>query len=83
MFLNFRNQVRGTNINKIARRKWNQERNINSESAGVAIGMALVASKRFPEYHQILLSVAIGTTAFFEIVGPILTRQALNRVYAA
>lgn len=47
--------------------------------AGVAIGMALVASKHFPEYSQTLLSVTISTTIFFEIIGPVFTRLALKR----
>jgi Kef-type K+ transport system membrane component KefB len=47
--------------------------------AGVAIGMALVASEHFPEYRQTLLSVIISTTIFFEIIGPVLTRMALQR----
>ena len=51
--------------------------------AGVAIGMALVASKFIPEYHQTLLSVAIFSTVFFEIIGPVFTRLALDRVERA
>lgn len=49
--------------------------------AGVAIGMALVASNYFPEYRQTLLSVVISSTVFFEIIGPILTRLALQRAH--
>jgi len=45
--------------------------------AGVAIGMALVAGNHFPEYRQILLSIVISSTVFFEIIGPILTRAAI------
>ena len=48
--------------------------------AGVAIGMALVASEHFPEYRQTLLSVIISTTIFFEIIGPVFTRMALQQV---
>lgn len=48
--------------------------------AGVAIGMTLVAIKHFPEYSQILLSVSISTTIFFEIVGPVFTHLALKKV---
>ena len=51
--------------------------------AGVAIGMALVASTYFPEYRQTLLSVVISTTIFFEIIGPVFTRIALNRAQNA
>lgn len=47
--------------------------------AGVAIGMALVASNYFPEYRQILLSVVISSTIFFEIIGPVFTRLALKK----
>lgn len=47
--------------------------------AGVAIGMALVASNHFPEYRQLLLTVVISSTVFFEIVGPVFTRLALGR----
>ena len=47
--------------------------------AGVAMGMALVASNRFPDYQQILLTVVISSTVFFEIIGPVFTRTALRR----
>lgn len=47
--------------------------------AGVPIGMALVAANHFPEYRQTLLTVIISSTVFFEIVGPIFTRLALQR----
>ena len=47
--------------------------------AGVAIGMALVASEHFPEYRQTLLSVVISATIFFEIIGPVFTRMAIQR----
>ena len=51
--------------------------------AGVPIGMALVASVQFPEYRQILLSVVISSTVVFEIIGPVLTRMALERAEKA
>lgn len=51
--------------------------------AGVAIGMALVASNYFPDYRQILLPVVIGSTVFFEIIGPVFTRLALKRTHRA
>ena len=47
--------------------------------AGVAIGMALVASNRFPEYRQIMLPIVIASTVVFEIIGPIFTRLAIQR----
>jgi Kef-type K+ transport system membrane component KefB len=48
--------------------------------AGVAIGMALLTSQRFPEFKSIILPVTLGTTVFFELVGPILTRWVLIHV---
>jgi hypothetical protein len=48
--------------------------------AGVAIGMALVAGERFPEYAEPLLAVTIASTIFFEVIGPVLTQFALRRV---
>jgi len=47
--------------------------------AGVPVGMALVASNQFPEYQQILLSIVISSTVVFELIGPILTRIALEK----
>ena len=47
--------------------------------AGVPIGMALVAANQFPEHRQILLSIVIGSTVFFDIIGPILTRFSISR----
>ncbi len=49
--------------------------------AGIAVGMALVASNKFPQYQQLLLSIVISTTIFFEILGPIVTRYALNQAH--
>jgi Kef-type K+ transport system membrane component KefB len=47
--------------------------------AGVALGMALLAARRLPGTAEVILPVAIGATIFFEVVGPIMTRQALVR----
>ena len=47
--------------------------------AGVAMGMALVAASLLPEYRQVVLSVVISTTVFFELIGPPLTRLVLRR----
>lgn len=47
--------------------------------AGVAVGMGLLAATEFPEYGETILAVTIGTTVIFELVGPILTRMALQR----
>ena len=51
--------------------------------AGVAIGMALLAVTRYPEYRQLILSVIISTTVFFELIGPVLTRIALRNTEAS
>lgn len=48
--------------------------------AGVALGMALVAAHAFPESHDEILTVAIGTTVLFELIGPLLAQWALTRV---
>ncbi|MRU15258.1 cation:proton antiporter [Roseovarius sp. A21] len=48
--------------------------------AGVAVGMALVAAQEFPEYADLLLGLTIATTVIFELIGPIATLWAINRV---
>jgi len=48
--------------------------------AGVAIGMALLASQRFPEIRDIILPVVLASTVVFEIIGPVITRWTLTRV---
>ncbi len=48
--------------------------------AGVAMGMALLAVQRFPEFADTILPLVIGATVFFELLGPVFTRIALNRV---
>jgi len=47
--------------------------------AGVAIGMALVASNQFPQYRDTLIPIVIFSTIFFEIIGPVFTRIALSQ----
>jgi len=47
--------------------------------AGVAIGMALVASNQFPEYRQIMLPIVIASTVVFEIIGPVFTGLAIKQ----
>ncbi|MGM0577726.1 MAG: cation:proton antiporter [Myxococcota bacterium] len=46
--------------------------------AGVALGLALVASQRLPEVGDRVLPVAIGATVVFELIGPVLSRLALR-----
>ncbi len=48
--------------------------------AGVALGMALVASNHLPDLKQSLMAIVIGTTVVFELVGPVLTQLALTKV---
>ena len=48
--------------------------------AGVAIGMALMASQRFPDLKSIILPVVLGSTVLFEISGPVITRWTLSHV---
>jgi len=45
--------------------------------AGVALGMALLASQHFPTLKGIILPIAIGSTIIFELIGPVMTRKAL------
>jgi Kef-type K+ transport system membrane component KefB len=48
--------------------------------AGVALGMALVATSTHPELTDLIMPVVIGSTVFFELLGPVCTRIALVRV---
>lgn len=47
--------------------------------AGVALGMALLASQHLPELKEVILPVAIGSTIVFELIGPVMTRKALMK----
>ena len=47
--------------------------------AGVALGMALVASNQLPAFGDSVLPLVVGTTVVFELFGPVLTRLALIR----
>lgn len=47
--------------------------------AGVAMGMALVASHSYPEHAELLISVAIAATVVFELIGPIFINLALDK----
>ena len=48
--------------------------------AGVALGMALLASQHFPTLKNVVLPIAIGSTIIFELIGPVMTRKALVNV---
>lgn len=51
--------------------------------AGVAIGMALVAAETFPQWADVIMTLTIGTTVVFELLGPPVTGLALRRVARA
>lgn len=51
--------------------------------AGVAVGMALVAAQTFPQHAETILTLTIGATVVFEVLGPIGVVIALRRVEAA
>lgn len=47
--------------------------------AGVALGFALLAQDKLPEYGEALLSLVIGTTIIFELAGPLIARHNLRK----
>jgi Kef-type K+ transport system membrane component KefB len=46
--------------------------------AGVAIGMALLATQRFPDTANIILTVVVSATIVLETIGPVFTRKAIR-----
>ncbi len=50
--------------------------------AGVAVGMALVAASTFPDHAGTIMTLVVGTTIIFELLGPPVTRLALARAGA-
>ena len=50
--------------------------------AGVALGMALLASQRFPDLAHSILTIVLASTVLLEIVAPLITRRVLLRVGA-
>lgn len=48
--------------------------------AGVAVGMALVASEVFPTWAPTIMALTIATTVIFELAGPPATLWAVRRV---
>lgn len=48
--------------------------------AGVAVGMALVASERFPEWAPTIMALTVASTVVFEIIGPPATLMSIRRV---
>jgi len=51
--------------------------------AGVAVGMALIAAREFPQHGEVILTLTIGATVVFELVGPVMTLLAIRRVESA
>jgi len=47
--------------------------------AGVAVGMALAASERFPDWAGQIMTLTIGSTVAFELLAPALTIWAVRR----
>ena len=50
--------------------------------AGVAVGMALVAATEFPAIADTVLTLTIGATVVFELIGPAATLIAVRRINA-
>lgn len=46
--------------------------------AGVALGLALMVSERHPEIGSQVLSITVGTTIIFELIGPLVTHFTLR-----
>ena len=51
--------------------------------AGVAVGMALVASELVPEWASDIMTLTIASTVFFELTGPPVTLAAIRHVARA
>tara|TARA_R110000751_G_scaffold131275_1_gene233426 strand:+ start:10210 stop:11382 length:1173 start_codon:yes stop_codon:yes gene_type:complete len=47
--------------------------------AGVALGMALVATNHYPQMGETVLAITVATTIVFEVAGPILAQVALRK----
>jgi len=65
----------------VAERRWTGAALL--PQAGVAIGMALVAAETFPQWADVIMTLTIGTTVVFELLGPPVTLLALHLVAAA
>ncbi|WP_404364426.1 cation:proton antiporter [Marinobacter sp.] len=46
--------------------------------AGIALGMALLAAERFPEFSASILPVVVASTVIFELMGPVLVGRVLR-----
>lgn len=72
----------GAKLGRAPRHEWPWYGVALLPQAGVAIGMALVAAEALPEYAPQILSLAIGATVIFELIGPAATVFAVRRVAA-
>lgn len=48
--------------------------------AGVAIGLSVIAEQKFPESNGMLTGIVLSGVIFFEVVGPLLLKKALDNV---
>lgn len=48
--------------------------------AGIAVGMALVASEQFPQWAASIMAFTLASTVVFEIIGPPITMFAIRHV---
>ncbi|MFC2091576.1 cation:proton antiporter [Elusimicrobiota bacterium] len=49
--------------------------------AGVAVGMAMIVKNVLPENGSVIMSTIIATTMVYEIIGPVMTKYALQKVH--
>ncbi len=48
--------------------------------AGVAIGLSVIAEQKFPDSNGLLTGIVLSGVIFFEVVGPLLLKKALDSV---
>ena len=70
----------GARFGDAPRREWHWYGPALLPQAGVAVGMALVASQKFPEWAAAIMAFTIASTVVFEIVGPPITMAAIRRM---
>jgi hypothetical protein len=47
--------------------------------AGLAVGLTLTISRRFPEYETIVTTVVLSSVVIYEMFGPVATKFAIQR----
>ncbi|MDJ1018351.1 MAG: cation:proton antiporter [Paracoccaceae bacterium] len=70
----------GARFGGAPRREWHWYGPALLPQAGVAVGMALVASQKFPEWAAAIMAFTIASTVVFEIIGPPITMAAIRRI---